>query len=110
MKTLPEGLLEAMTKALVDELDPEAIYLFGSHAWGEPDEDSDVDLMVIVDEDDARERTQISDRARRALRPFDISKDVLLRSRERFERFSKAISSLEYDVVTDGRKLYVRGR
>ncbi len=60
MKTLPDGLLEKMTSALVEELDPEAIYLFGSHAWGEPDEDSDVDLMVIVDEEDARERFEKS--------------------------------------------------
>jgi Polymerase beta, Nucleotidyltransferase len=26
------------------------IYLFGSHAWGTPHDDSDVDIMVIVSE------------------------------------------------------------
>ena len=109
MKELPEELLQEMTKALVDELDPEAIYLFGSHAWGEPHEDSDVDFMVVVDEDDPRARSEIRARARAALRDFSIAKDVLVRSKARFERFSRAISSLEYDIATDGRQLYVRG-
>ena len=27
------------------------VYLFGSYAWGSPDEDSDVDLAVIVPDD-----------------------------------------------------------
>ena len=36
------------------EYDPDSIYLFGSRAWGEPREDSDYDLLVIVPESDER--------------------------------------------------------
>ena len=108
MKELSEELLREMTQALVDELDPEAIYLFGSHAWGEPHEDSDVDFMVVVGEEDARRRQELSCGARRALRKFKVSSDILLRSRRHFQRFSEAVSALEYDVVNDGRQLYSR--
>ncbi len=105
---LPDKLLEEMANALVAELDPEAIYLFGSHAWGVPDEDSDIDLMVVVEEEDAGKRFELGVRARRALSAFSMPKDILIRSKAGFERFSNAVSSLEYDVVTDGRRIYAR--
>ena len=108
MKTLPDGLLEKMTSALVEELDPEAIYLFGSHAWGEPDEDSDVDLMVIVDEEDARERFEKSVRGMTALRGLVLAKDVVTRSKQAFEKRRLQRGTLEYDVAIRGRQLYAR--
>lgn len=54
MKTIPSGLLEQAVERLQAEFQPEEIYLFGSHAWGAPDADSDVDLFVIVPHSDER--------------------------------------------------------
>lgn len=51
MRELPPELDE-ITARLVAEFDPEAVYLFGSYVWGEPDEDSDLDLLVVVAESD----------------------------------------------------------
>jgi predicted nucleotidyltransferase len=39
--------IKKMTRVIVSQFKPEKIILFGSHAWGEPDENSDVDLLVI---------------------------------------------------------------
>ena len=39
------GRLEDITRRLVAEFTPETIILFGSHAWGQPDENSDLDLL-----------------------------------------------------------------
>jgi predicted nucleotidyltransferase len=110
VKELPEELLQEMTKALVDELDPEAIYLFGSHAWGEPHEDSDVDFMVVVSDDtpDDDWLTRPSLRGRIALGRFDVSKDVVVRRHSDFERLQRARSSLVHDVKERGRRVYVR--
>jgi predicted nucleotidyltransferase len=47
-------LIQEITRRLVAEFDPEQIFLFGSYAWGIPNEDSDVDLLVIVTQSDAR--------------------------------------------------------
>ena len=44
MKEVSPLLLQEVTHRLVDEFQPEQIILFGSHAWGEPDRDSDLDL------------------------------------------------------------------
>ena len=41
-------LSQEITHRLENEFQPEEIILFGSHAWGTPDEDSDLDLLVIV--------------------------------------------------------------
>jgi predicted nucleotidyltransferase len=41
-------ILEEIKKNLIAEFAPEKIYLFGSHVWGTPDQDSDLDLLVIV--------------------------------------------------------------
>ena len=48
MKTLePHALAEAIRR-IVSEMQPEQIYLYGSHAYGEPHRDSDVDLLVVL--------------------------------------------------------------
>ncbi|MBU4201834.1 MAG: nucleotidyltransferase domain-containing protein [Candidatus Altiarchaeales archaeon] len=42
---------EPLINKLVDEIKagykPEKIILFGSYAWGKPDEESDIDLLII---------------------------------------------------------------
>jgi predicted nucleotidyltransferase len=48
MRTLDKNLLETATKRLVAEFEPEQVWLYGSHAWGNPHDDSDVDLLVVV--------------------------------------------------------------
>ena len=48
MQVLVPGLLEEITRRLVAEFQPEQIFLFGSHAWGRPTADSDLDLLVVL--------------------------------------------------------------
>ena len=52
MKTIESDLLNETVERLKTEFQPDEIYLFGSHAWGTPHEDSDIDLMVIVPSSD----------------------------------------------------------
>src|SRR2546426_11700823 len=61
MKSLEPGLLENITQRLVTEFQPEQIFLFGSHAWGTPDEDSDIDLLVVLPDDAKPEHYQLFD-------------------------------------------------
>jgi predicted nucleotidyltransferase len=41
-------LLRAITKRIVENVRPEKIILFGSHAYGEPTLESDIDLLVVL--------------------------------------------------------------
>ena len=40
--------IEHISASIVREFKPHKIVLFGSHAWGTPTPDSDVDLLVIL--------------------------------------------------------------
>jgi predicted nucleotidyltransferase len=51
MKSVAEEVLPEIVRRLVDEFDPEQIILFGSRAWGEPQTDSDYDVLVVVTQD-----------------------------------------------------------
>ncbi len=108
MKTIPAGLLEEMTRRLAAEFQPEAVILFGSHAWGQPSADSDVDLLVILP-GDTPPQVQDESRAYRCLRGLPVSKDILLKSRAQVERYRRVPASLERRIMEHGKVLYGRG-
>ncbi|MDQ2787888.1 MAG: nucleotidyltransferase domain-containing protein [Chloroflexota bacterium] len=106
MKTLDTDLLEEVTCRLVDGFHPEQIILFGSHAWGTPNDDSDIDLFVIVSESDLSP-TQRATRAYRALRGIRIEPtDSIVRTRAETERYRHVHASLASQILTQGRFLY----
>ena len=105
VKTIPTGLLESAVERLKAEFQPEAIYLFGSHAWGAPTEDSDVDLMVIVPSSDERPIRRMQ-RAHHCLRGMGFAKDVLVPTRAQVDRYKHLRASLFHQVLARGRKLY----
>ncbi|MBI5396408.1 MAG: nucleotidyltransferase domain-containing protein [Verrucomicrobia bacterium] len=105
MKTLDESLLKTATQRLVAEFQPEQIWLFGSHAWGTPSEDSDVDLLVVVPHSD-EVPIRRSQRAHRCLRGLRMPKDVLVETRQEVNRVKHLRSSLEHTILSRGRRLY----
>lgn len=107
MKTLPPPLLEEMTGRLVDEFEPEQVILFGSHAWGTPSEDSDVDVLVIVSTSDLTP-TERAARAYRCLRGVKVPKDILVKTRAEAERYRHVPASLESEIFEHGKVLYER--
>ncbi len=105
MKTLDASLIQTATQKLAAEFQPEEIYLFGSHAWGTPNEDSDVDLMVIVPNSDERPIRR-AQRAQKCLGRLPVAADVLVRTRGEVNRYKHLRASLFHQVLNQGRKLY----
>lgn len=105
MKILTPDLLKEVTGRLAAEFHPEQVWLFGSHAWGQPDEDSDLDLMVVVRESEEAP-VRRAQRAHRCLRGLGIAKDVLVKTRAEVERFRNVRSSLEAEILDRGRLIY----
>lgn|SRR6266853_190421 len=105
MKTLDADLLQTVTQRLVAEFQPEQIWLFGSHAWGTPTEDSDVDLMVVVRESGERSIRRMQ-RAHHCLGDLDMSKDVFVQTRAEFDRYRHLRASIQHHILQSGRKLY----
>lgn len=100
-----ETLLRDVVQRLVELFQPERIYLFGSRARGDWREDSDYDLMVIVPHSDLppHRRAQI---AYREINGVGISKDILVWTREEFDRYSPVVASLAATILREGRILY----
>src|SRR5689334_15758757 len=90
---------------LVREFQPDSIYLFGSHAWGSPNQDSDVDLFVVVPHSSERPVKRMQ-RAFRCLRGVGFPKDVIVSTRANFNRYRRVPASLTHRIATQGRILY----
>ena len=105
MRTLEPAVLDEMVRRLVAEFQPEKIILFGSWAWGEPDGDSDIDLLVIVSHSDERP-TDRATRAYRCLGDIRVPTDILVKSRREAERFRHVLASLEHKIFKEGKILY----
>ena len=72
--------IQATCDDIVREFAPLQIILFGSYAYGTPTEDSDVDLLVVMDIPESETRGQASQIYQRIPRRFPM--DVLVRSPE----------------------------
>src|SRR2546425_11424120 len=105
MKRLDEHLLETATQRQVAEFQPEQVWLYGSHAWGKPHDDSDVDLLVVVPHSDETPIRR-SQRAHRCLRGLRMPKDVLVETRREVDRGKAVATSLENEILRHGRRLY----
>ena len=47
MRKVSSQKIKQVAAKIVQEYKPEKIILFGSHAWGKPIPDSDVDLFIV---------------------------------------------------------------
>jgi predicted nucleotidyltransferase len=105
MKAINEDLLQTATQKLVAEFQPEQIWLFGSHAWGDPHDNSDVDLFVVLRDSDETPIRR-AQRAHRCLRGLRLPKDVLVETRQEVDRVKGLKTSLENIILSRGRRLY----
>ncbi len=105
MKILHTALLEEIVRRIVAALQPETIYLYGSHAYGQPHEDSDVDLLVVLRETTCSPHASAV-AAYRALRGLCVPVEVQVVTRGEFERRAQWLSSVERVARKKGRILY----
>lgn len=106
--TVDEAAISRIADRIVEEFHPERIILFGSHAYGRPSWESDLDLLVIM-ETDLRPAERSSLIARKC-RPRYVAMDILVRTpREMAERLDGFDPFLE-EVLSHGRVLYDAAR
>ncbi|MCS6939853.1 MAG: nucleotidyltransferase domain-containing protein [Roseiflexaceae bacterium] len=100
---IPFKTIEAISDRIAQEFEPELIILFGSYAYGNPQEDSDVDLLVVMRHDGNNVYKAI-DILNRVQPPFPI--DLLVRSPEEFWQRIALNDSFLCDILAKGRILY----
>ncbi len=110
MQILNQEALDQMVQTIVQEVDPEVVILFGSHARGDARPDSDVDLMVIEQApfSPLRSRRAEYSRLSMALREFPFAKDILLYSREEFDYWKDSPNHVVGRAQREGKILHAR--
>jgi len=100
--------IEEARKRLVQALHPERVILFGSHAWGTPGPDSDLDLLVIVGDSDLppHKRAQA---AYRSLFGIGVPCDVIVHTCAEVERLDRVVTSLTHRALREGKLLHGSG-
>lgn len=82
---------------------PATVIVFGSYARGDAGEDSDLDLLVV--EREVPDPTGEYLRLRDAIGALDVGVDLLLLTRDEFQRRREWASSPAYWAVREGRVL-----
>ena len=110
MVAVTEELLQQMVHAIVREVNPERVYLFGSHARGEAGPRSDVDLLIVERQPFGPQRSRMEETGRvyLSLRGILVPTDVLLFSEDEFAEWQDSLTHVVGRCLREGRLLYER--
>lgn len=104
--------ISEIKKLIVERIkpfNPEKIILFGSYAYGNPTEDSDLDICVV--EKDFTSKIAEAIKFRAVLKEIRMPKDILVEKESFLQAHSgdEWINSVWYDIVRKGEVLYEKG-
>jgi len=98
-------ILETVKTKLAEAYKPKLIYLFGSYAWGRPDEQSDLDMLIIVEKSDEKSYKRPR-KGLESLSGLKIAKDIIVYTSDEFEELSRDVTTLAHKIKAEGIKLY----
>ena len=107
LKMLNKKEIDEIKEKLVEVYDPVEIYIFGSYAWGNPSNESDIDLLIVIKKSNEKTYTRPII-GYKALSNLNVSKDIVVYTQEEFEKFSNNRMSLCFKVKKEGFKVYAR--
>lgn len=101
-----EDVLSRIATKIAENFQPEKIILFGSHAWGNPTTESDVDILVIMDVEGSpiRKEAEIS----KIARPKFVPMDIIVRTPEQIQYRLKIGDPFIRRIMKEGEVLYER--
>lgn len=95
--------IQAFSQQIAEKFQPERIILFGSYASGQPTEDSDVDLLVILPFQELPVQKAIAIR-QQIKAPFPL--DLIARTPEQIQQRLEMGDFFIQDIMKNGRVLY----
>ncbi|MGI4870545.1 MAG: nucleotidyltransferase domain-containing protein [Janthinobacterium lividum] len=103
---ITEEQIQAVVRRIVEGYAPDRIILFGSYAYGEPTEHSDLDLLIIKENAEPK-RVERSIKIWRLLWEANVPPmDILIRTPAEMEKAAGIFQSVETIAQTKGRLLY----
>ncbi len=98
--------IREMVRRIVARFHPHKVILFGSHARGTADADSDVDLLVIMPVTGSRRRQVAAITVE--VSGLGLAKDVIVATPEEIERYRHVPGTVFHPALREGKVLYDR--
>src|SRR6266446_6917338 len=102
---IPMRVIRRYARAVAEEFHPDKIILFGSHAYGTPHQDSDVDLLVVMPA--YNQHNQAVRILWRLAAPFPV--DLIVRTPKEMKWRLAEGESFTTTIVSQGKILYEKG-
>lgn len=103
-KRIPQAAIDDVVKQIAVKFQPQKIILFGSYARGNPQPESDVDLLVVMESDEPENRKAFAIRQSLDIDLFGL--DIFVRSpRVLAERIAQGDWFLR-EIISEGKVLY----
>lgn len=84
----------------IKPLKPQKIILFGSYAYGNPNEDSDLDICVV--QNNYKNKWEEKKKIREALKGIKLPKDILNPRLDEYEFYKNEYGSVYKDIEDKG--------
>ncbi len=103
--------IESLKDEIIERLkplNPDKIILFGSYAYGKPNEDSDIDLYIVTKEDfipgSFKEKSKIYLLVARELRDIleKYPTDLIIHTKAMHQKFKELNSSFAKEILSKG--------
>ena len=106
METQVSEQIEMLVNKLKEKFNIRQVFIFGSQAYGKPDEASDIDLCVITELKNKRKIDIVREIRRELSDIISGPLDILVYSEKEFNERAGIRSTLEYKILLDGTKVY----
>ncbi len=106
-----DELIQRVVETIRDEYQPEKIIVFGSRVWGDPDDDSDLDVLVIknTEKREVDRMREVSRLVRRfQQRPYLLPLDIFVKTPAELQERLAIGDDFIGDIVERGRVMYER--
>jgi predicted nucleotidyltransferase len=103
-QSIGSKLLQEVVHRIRAAASPDKIILFGSRARGDERDESDLDLLIVMDSDQPRHKRSLP--FYQALAGLGIAKDIVVYTPSEVEEWKTASCSLVATVLREGQVLY----
>jgi predicted nucleotidyltransferase len=96
--------IERLRDRIAQALHPEKIFLFGSYAEGQATEESDIDLVVVMESDLQPHRRNVALKRLFPRRAFSL--DAFVFTPQEFSRYKDVPGTIVYNATRFGKMIY----
>lgn len=102
-KKVPQAEINSIKNQLIDKFKPAKIFLFGSSATGRFGKNSDLDFLIIKDDD--RRPIEIEQELHKII-DYTLASDFIFLSTHEFQKRQKGGDFFIKEILTNGKILY----